>query len=87
MTKIRITGLDKELERTKLRIGNAIARSKFKDDMQELVVEEIRKEGLPQDYAHQQKRIDDTLPGITQPTLLMSKTNRILQSQVSYSMR
>ena len=46
LTKIRITGLEKELERTKLRIGRAIAKSKFKDDMQELVVEEIRKEGL-----------------------------------------
>ena len=46
LTKIKITGLEKELERTKLRIGSAIARSKFKDEMQEIVVEEIRNKGL-----------------------------------------
>lgn len=46
MTKIRITGLEKELERTKLRIGSAIARSKFNVDLQESVIEQVREEGL-----------------------------------------
>lgn len=46
MTKIRITGLDKELARTKLRIGRAIKRSDFAEQLQELTVKEIRDKGL-----------------------------------------
>lgn len=46
MTKVRITGLEKELERTKLRVASAIAKSKFNEELQEAVVDEIRSEGL-----------------------------------------
>ena len=46
MTKIKITGLEKETTRLKLRISSAIAKSKFKDVMQEDVVKEVRRSGL-----------------------------------------
>ena len=46
MTKIRITGLEKELKRTKLRIANAIARSNFSEYLQNESVKEIREQGL-----------------------------------------
>ena len=46
MTKIRITGLEKELTRTKLKVGRAIFKSKFNEQMQELVVKEVRDSGL-----------------------------------------
>ena len=46
MAKIRITGLEKELERTKLRIGSALARAKFNETIQEETIKEARKGGL-----------------------------------------
>ena len=46
MTKVRITGLEQETKRLTLRISSAIARSKFNEDMQKDVVDQIRNNGL-----------------------------------------
>ena len=46
MTKIRITGLEKETARLKLKVARAIATSKFNEEMQEEVIKEIRVKGL-----------------------------------------
>jgi hypothetical protein len=46
LAKVRITGLDKELKRTKLRIGNALARAKFNETIQKETIQEARKGGL-----------------------------------------
>ena len=46
MAKIKITGLDGELKRTKLRIGRAVAKSDFKETLQELTIKEARDKGL-----------------------------------------
>ena len=46
MTKIKITGLEEEARLTRLKIGNAIKRSNFQDELADLTVEKIRKANL-----------------------------------------
>lgn len=89
MTKIKITGLEKELDRTKLRIGSAIKKSKFAKDLRDDIINEVRDKGLSQPLSDGWVRKRGELAKInkTDPAYSKGKSNLTFSGQLLNGLR